>query len=151
MVFSPNGVFGGGGTHMGARGGYGRLVNMALAVGVLLCCSQPAFALRFVSFEVLIDGKAVLETSKGDEGEDADTVWRYLKDLKLRPVKGYRLEADGDDPLKATLKGKVVIDAQYGGRAEVKELKLVREKNSEPWRIAPAEVERTFKVRTKPK
>jgi len=129
----------------------GRLHMIVLAAGSLLCFSPPAFALRFVKFEVSIDGKVVLETSTGDEGEDADTVWRYLKKLELRPVKGYKLEADGGEPLKATLKGKVVIDAPYGGRAEVQELKLVREKDGAPWKVAPAEIERTFKVRTKPK
>jgi hypothetical protein len=100
---------------------------------------------------VSIDGKVVLETSTGDEGEDADTVWRYLKHLELRPVKGYKVKPDGGEPLKATLKGKVVIDALYGGRAEVQDLKLVREKDGAPWKVAPAEIERTFKVRTKPK
>ncbi len=131
--------------------GRGRLVSMALAVGVLLGGSRPAFAVRFVKFDVSIGGTVVLETSTGDTGEDADTVWRYLERLALRPVKGYSVKADNDDPLKATLTGKVVIDAPYGGRAEVQELKLVREKKGAPWKVAPAEVERTFKVRTRPK
>jgi len=121
------------------------------AVGVLLACSQPAFAVRLVRFEIAIDGKVVLATSTGDHGEVADTVWRYLKRLELGPVKGYKVETDSDDPLRATLKGKVVIETFEGGRAEVAELKLVRERDSARWKIDPAEVERTFKSRTMPK
>lgn len=136
---------------MGERRVTRRLRTIVLAAGILPCCSQPAFALRFVKFEVSINGRVVLEASTGDEGKDADTVWRYLKQLELRPVKGYKLEPDGGEPWKATLKGKVVINAPYGGRAEIQELKLVREKDGAPWKVAPAEVERTFKVRTKPK
>jgi hypothetical protein len=124
---------------------------MVLAVGALLCWAQAALAVRYVEFHVFVDGKLVLETSTGDEGADADTVWRYLKGLELRPVKEYKVEADKGDPLKATLTGKVVIDARYGGRAEVKELALVRDKPGKLWKIAPEEVERTFKTRTKPK
>jgi hypothetical protein len=59
-----------------------------------------------------------------------------------------------DNPLQATLKGKVIIELKYGGqswgRAEVSELKLAREKNNARWKVAPAEVERTFKIRKKP-
>ena len=78
-------------------------------------------------------------------------MWRYLKRLELRPVKGSKGEPDSDDPLRATLKGKLTIESRYGGLAEVSELKLVREKDNAPWKVAPAEVERTFKSRTKPK
>ena len=84
----------------------GRLRMVVLAAGILFCPSQPTFALRFVKFEVSIDGKVALETSTGDQGQDADTVWRYLKQLELRPVKGYKLEADGGEPLQATLKAR---------------------------------------------
>ena len=129
-----------------------RLPVLILAAGILLVCSQPAFAVRLVKFTVSIGGKDVLETSTGDDGrQDADTVWRYLKRLELRPVKGSKVEPDSDDPLRATLKGKLTIESRYGGLAEVSELKLVREKDNAPWKVAPAEVERTFKSRTKPK
>jgi hypothetical protein len=126
-----------------------RIPVLILALGALLLCTQPAFAARFVLFEVSIDGKVVLETGRWDEGADADTVWRYLKQ-QLRPVKGYKVEVDSNDPLRATLKGKVIIESGYGGQAEVSELKLVREKDDAPWKIDPTEVERTFKSRNKP-
>lgn len=129
-----------------------RMPVLILAVGALLLCSQPAFAVRLVRFNVWIDGKVALETFTDDTGEvDADTLWRNLKRLKLGTVKEYKVEADSDDPLRATLKGKVIIESVYSGRAEVSELKLVREKDDAAWKIAPAEIERTFKNRKKPK
>jgi hypothetical protein len=110
-------------------------------------------------FSVSIDGKAVLwtdlQTSPGDAVEDADTVWRYLKRLELRPGNRYKVEVDNNDPLRATLRGKLTIREYYGGQdggqAEASELQLVREKDNARWRVAAAEVERTFKSRTKPK
>lgn len=128
----------------------GRLPVPVLALSVFLVSSQSAFAVRLVRFEIIVDRNVVLDTSTGDHAEDADTVWGYLKDLKLRPVKAHRVDPDRGDPLRATLKGKVIIQVDAGGRAEVSELKLVREKEDAPWKIAPAEVERTFKSRHKP-
>jgi hypothetical protein len=121
-----------------------------LAAVALLLCGQPAFAVRLARFTVAIDDKVVLEASTSDTGGDADTIWRSLKGLELQPVKGYKVEAGSDDPLRATLKGKVTIQEVYGGRAEVSELKLVRAKDDAPWTIVPAEVERTLKSRHKP-
>ena len=134
---------------MGADRVTRHLAIIILAASISLGWVQPAFALRYVKFEISIDSRVVLETSQGDNGRaDVDTVWKYLNELELRSVKKYQVEADTDDPLKATLKGKVVIDAPYGGRVEVKELKLVREMVGKQWKVAPAEVERTFKIRT---
>jgi hypothetical protein len=128
---------------------YWSALLLIFAVGAVLVSPQPAFAVRLVRFSVSIDGKVVLETSTADHGEDADTTWRHLKHLYLRPVKGYRVHSD-DGPLRATLKGKVIIQADAGGRAEVTELQLVRDKEDAPWKIAPAEVERTLQSRHKP-
>jgi hypothetical protein len=121
---------------------------LTLALGIFLVSTRFAFAVHLIRFSISIDGKAVLETSTSD-GEDADALWRHLKQLQLRPVKGYNVQPD-DDPLKATLKGKVVIQAAEGGRAEVAELKLVRESEDAAWKIAPGEVEPTLKRRHKP-
>jgi len=52
--------------------------------------------------------------------------------------------------LRATLKGKVVIEADYGGRAEVAELEARPGRDNARWTIDPTEVERTFKSRNKP-
>jgi hypothetical protein len=141
------------------------LPMLVVVVGILLVFSEPAFAENFVKFVVSIDGKVVLVTSTGDEGEGADTVWRYLLTLTFRPVtkedlrsilfkeacvEGYKVEADRGDPLRAMLKGKLLIESADGGRAEVTELKLVRANDSTGWKVAPSEVERTFKSRKKP-
>ena len=77
--------------------------------------------------------------------------WAFLDEVSRLRSQGIKVEPDSDDPLRATLKGKLTIESRYGGLAEVSELKLVREKDNAPWKVAPAEVERTFKSRTKPK
>jgi hypothetical protein len=132
-----------------------RLLLPLVVVTLLVVWSQPAFAARFrgriVRFTVSIDGKVVLEARRIDtRQQNADTVWRYVDRLELRPVRMYKVEADGDDPLRATLKGKVVIQTVYGGRAQVSRLELVRDKKDAPWKLAPAEVERTFVSRETP-
>jgi hypothetical protein len=148
-VAGPGGV--GGNGHPGGNGNEpARVPVLILAVAALLLVVQPAFADRLVRFTVSIDGKVVLKTSTGDAGEDADTVWRYLRRLDLAPVNGYAVGADRDDPLRATLEGKAAIESAEGGRAEVSGLKLVRANAGAPWQVAPAEVERTFKSRNRP-
>ena len=141
-------LFGLEGRHMQQHYKSARWSVLILALGVLLVCGQPALAARLIGFTVSIDGKVVLEANWGDDGDmQGDFVWRQLKEAALWPFKGYKVEADGDDPLRATLKGKVIVQSIYSGRAEVSELKLVREKDNARWKIAPAEVERTLKVR----
>jgi hypothetical protein len=113
--------------------------------------AQPAFAMRLVRFEILLDGKLVLQAFGGDNGNsDADTLWRKLKGNKLEPVREFTVAADANDPLRGTLKGKIVVQEMYGGRAEVDELQLVRDKPDAQWTIAPAEIDRTLKSRHKP-
>jgi hypothetical protein len=77
-----------------------------------------------------------------------------LKTLELRPINRYKLDADDDDPLSVTMKGKLSIHAYYaghdGGNADIKELKLVRDAENGRWRIDADEVERTSKIRSKP-
>ncbi len=46
--------------------------------------------------------------------------------------------------LSRALKGKVVVASDVGGRAEVAQLQLVRDKESDPWSVAASEVERTL-------
>ena len=130
---------------------FARLLVLILALGVVLVSSRPGFAARHVPIAVSIGGKVVIKSGGWDNGRaDADTVWRYLKDLKLQPMSGFGVEPDREDPLRATLKGDVVIDVRYGGRAEITELNLIRANEDVPWQIAPAEVERTLRSRHKP-
>jgi hypothetical protein len=109
-----------------------------------------ALRLRGVDKAELATG---LQTRTGDTGDDPDNVWRDLKRLNIVPITRYKVEADRADPLQATLKGDVIIDLRYAGqswgRAEVSELKLVRETPNARWKVAAEEVERTFRIRKK--
>src|SRR5579864_2188868 len=104
-------------------------------LGVFLMLSSPVFAARpLPRFEVWVDGKPALTAFGGRRGEDADTLWQHLKEVEfgpanagLRKLPPYRVEADADDPLRARLQGKIIIYVEEGGRADVSELKLVRQ------------------------
>ncbi|HEV8002054.1 MAG TPA: hypothetical protein VGP63_19355 [Planctomycetaceae bacterium] len=124
---------------------------LVLALGVVVAAGTQAFAARYVPISISINGKIVMKSGTGDNGSPGpDVVWRYLKNAKLESVKGFSLEPDRDDPLRATLSGNVVLDVAYAGRADVAQLKLVRAAEDGPWQVAPAEIERTFKSRHKP-
>jgi hypothetical protein len=128
-----------------------RLPLLICVLGIVHVSSGPVFAARHVPIAISVNGKVVMKAGTGDNGSpDADTVWGYLKDAQLQPIKGFSVEPDREEPLKATLKGDCIIDVTYAGRAEVSELKLVRPNEDSPWQVAPAEVERTFKIRHKP-
>ncbi len=130
---------------------FARLLVLILALGIVLVSGRPGFAARYVPIAVSIGGKVVIKSGRWDNGRvGADTVWRHLNELKLQPISGFSVEADREDSLRATLKGDVVVDVRYGGRAEVTELKLIRANEDAPWQIAPAEVERTLRSRHKP-
>ena len=120
-----------------------------LAVGVFLVASQFAVAVRYVNYEVSMDGKVVMKTSTWDNGHpDADSVWRVWMVYCSKKSKALR-RSQMQMTRYATLKGNVVIQTAYGGRAEVTQLQLVKESEFAPWKIDPAEVERTLKSRHK--
>jgi hypothetical protein len=133
------------------------LVQIA-AVLAYLMLSGYAFAARpLPRFEVWVDGKPALKTFGGRRGDTADRLWLCLKKVGFEQVTAgvrrlppYRVEADSNDPLRATLKGKIVVTVEEGGRAEVSELSLIREDDNARWMIAPEDVERTLKSRHKP-
>jgi hypothetical protein len=117
------------------------------ALGVLLVSSSAVFAARLVRFQVSVDGKVVMQMSTGDNGSpDADAVWRELTRLELKEVNGFEVQPNRDNELRATLKGNVVVECVYAGRADLRELQLVKESEFAPWKIDPADVERTFKT-----
>ena len=135
-----------------------RLENVTVQFDETVALDRVNFSLAEGETKIILgaagSGKTVLlnaTTSPWAFGEDADAVWRNLRRVELRPFQQNKVEADRDDPLRATLRGKVVIQASYGGQAEVSQLKLVREKDNAWWKIDPAEIERTFKSRSKPK
>jgi hypothetical protein len=113
-------------------------------------------------FVVSIDGNEQLatglQTRSGPLADDPNNVWQDLKRLKIVPIQRYVVAPDENNPLHATLKGtpkgNVVIELKYdgqpSGRADVSELKLVRERPNAPWKVDPAEVERTLARREVP-
>jgi hypothetical protein len=120
--------------------------------------SGAAFAARpLPRFNVSVDGKPALKAFGGRRGDSGDGLWLSLKQVRFEPVitgppkfPPYRVEADQDDPLRATLKGAIVITVEEGGRAEVSELRLTRENENARWMIAPEDVDRTLQTRHKP-
>jgi hypothetical protein len=51
----------------------------------ILAVQGEALAKRYVRFEVMLDEKVVRVGQAGDDGEDADVVWNYLRELPLKP------------------------------------------------------------------
>jgi hypothetical protein len=136
------------------------VISIVAAACISLFWPGTAHARRLVEFEILLDGKLILRAHWGDEGEGPDIVWGYLKTLKFklpekeyirekeRPAKDFTVAPDKNDPLRATLKGKIRIFARYGGDVTVNTLELVRDKkDSQEWRLSAKEVERTKKLR----
>jgi hypothetical protein len=120
---------------------------------VVLCLSltlpvtaraQPAFTLRAA---VLVDGQLALSgTAEGTENPTAAVVWRYLADLRLRSEPGVVVPADPGDPLKATLRGDILVHLQYTGQPDrevrVRELRLTRRTPDGDWSLDLDEVRR---------
>jgi hypothetical protein len=124
---------------------------MILTLGLTLVSGGRCFAARYVPITISVNGHAVLKGGMSDNGEaDADEIWRHLQNAKLEPIGEYRVDRDPRDPLRASLRGKVVLEVAYAGRAELSELKLIRASEFATWKVAPDEIERTFETRHKP-
>jgi len=75
---------------------------------------------------------------------------KFLRDDSARHAAGLRpqrepfvIEPDADQPLQATLKGKIKVEGRYSYTREVSSLRLVRKSETEShWQIAPEEVDR---------
>jgi hypothetical protein len=128
-----------------------RWSSIILAVGIALVSGGRCLAARYVPITVSVNGRAILKGGTGDNGAaDPDLVWRYLKNAKLQPIGEFGVEHDPQDRSRATLTGTIVLEVAYAGRADVSELKLIRADDGASWRVAPDEIERTFKTRHKP-
>jgi hypothetical protein len=156
-----------------------------------LLSAKPAHAVRLVEFRIYLDGKNILITSFGDNGNtDKDGLWDHLKKLSLRTPDesdlrrnmtaaeraklladdvqrekelklGHRvapqtkaqpfvIKPDADDPLQATLKGKIKVEGRYSYTREVPSLRLVRKSETDnQWQIAPEEVDRMRSLKAK--
>jgi hypothetical protein len=120
------------------------VVPLVLAASALAPAS--ALADRVVSIVIEVDGKPYLGGAAGDSGHPSNAaVWRYLAVRELEPREGVTITPDPADPLKATLRGKIVVDVRYGGKAEVEELRLVRRSPDAGWTVAEDDVERMAK------
>jgi len=118
-----------------------RFLVAALA---FLAMPHSADAARLVHIRIELDGKTLLEGDTADSGYPPPAaVWRYLSSTALEAAKdGASIPTDPADPLKATLTGKIHIDVQYGGKADVTELHLVRRAANVGWAVAEEDVER---------
>jgi hypothetical protein len=120
----------------------------------LLFASQACAARVITATILLVDGRVEISTETKDDGAaNQDQVWEYLKTLEFpgssgHGGKGIEIVPDKGNPLQATLKGTIRVAIQYGGVAEVTELRLVRKsKDSSSWRIHSRDVDALAKKR----
>lgn len=124
-----------------------RAIGAALG-GVALLSASGAAAMRYVEFNILLGGRRVLRASMGDSGhEDSDTVRRYLKRLPLRSLDGYAVKPDPGQPLRATLRGKLRIEASGVEEVTLSSLRLVRSSAAAKWRIDPRDIDHSSRRR----
>lgn len=116
-------------------------LRVAFICGLLLAnTAAPAYAARLVRISVEQDGKLILESHSGDDGfETPYLVWRQLKGAQLTPVNGFSLAPDPGEADSAVLRGRIIVDVQYGDRVETNELPLVLAAGK--WHVEPAWVE----------
>lgn len=106
-------------------------------------------------FRISIAGEPTLwtkqTTRRGPKADTPDNVWAQLK---RQTIYGKKIDPNSKDPLRATLKGGVVIKLVYAdeswGQVEVRQLKLSREKPNTLWKVDPEEFEQLLESRTTP-
>jgi hypothetical protein len=129
-----------------------RLAVSLLGVWLWLAMGNSAFAARLLSATVELNGQTVLHSQYQDDDfwgapPGAATVWRYLGKEPLWVEKGAQLHADAADPLRAKLRGNLVIRLQHVDRliveAKAADLTLIRAgPSSDKWFLPAEEVER---------
>jgi uncharacterized protein (TIGR03067 family) len=93
---------------------------------------------RTIGISIKVDGKLHLMGSSPDNGfRPARWVWLYLLSTELKPVEGVHVSPEPSDPLKATLQGRIVIEVEHTGKAEIKELRLIRRTADAGWTVDP--------------
>jgi hypothetical protein len=120
--------------------------------------AREAHAMRYVKVVVSVDGKPILESSRGDRGDqDADEVWGYLKQLTFKPTEEFAAAQRGtktvalESMAPVGQNGEIVIDMPYGGRAQTRHLKLIRVSRDDAgreWKLDPEECDRLYDTRT---
>jgi hypothetical protein len=110
------------------------------------------FAARLLSATVELNGQMVLRTAYEDDDfwgspPGAATVWRYLGKERLWVEKEAQVCAGAAHPLRAKLRGTLIIRLQHVDRliveAKAAELTLIRaDPSSDKWFLPAEEVER---------
>jgi glycerophosphoryl diester phosphodiesterase len=120
---------------------------------LVLWCAAPAGAVRVVTFEIVQEGDVVLEATTGDQGEDPDAVWDYLRFLCFRPPDRADAPPEAQPLEPLTLRGQLELRARYGGRIRVDRLRLVPCPDQERgvWKLHPADYLQTFRLRSMPR
>jgi hypothetical protein len=127
-----------------------------LAVWLWLALGSSAFAARLLGATVQLNGQTVLQSKyQDDDFWGAPTVWRYLGKEPLLVEKGAQVQADVADPLRAKLRGSLVIRIQHVDRliveAKAGELTLIRaDPSSDKWFLPAEEVERLAQANSIP-
>jgi hypothetical protein len=118
---------------------------------------ERTFATRHKPFDfrIWIAGQPTLWTKqrfrRGPKADTADNVWA---ELKRTTIYGKEIPPNSNNPLRASLKGGVVIKLTYAdeswGKVEVPQLKLTRDKPNQLWKVDPAQFEELLESRTMP-
>lgn len=125
---------------------------------VIISAAEPIPA-RLVRVRVIMEGRTVLEGSTSDDGRvDADGVWDYLHEVKLKPTDAFKdltIAADGKD---TTLENSgapgqqrtLEVYVAYGGKAFPRSIRIIRipkDRFGKEWRIDGKDVDRMFDSR----
>jgi hypothetical protein len=96
-----------------------------------------------------LKGAAVLRGQIRDvERPPTDELWKMLETLSFSPTKDGKDMADPKSVEQTTLKGELRVKVNGAGEVDLKELRLVRNKNNaEAWVIAPEDFTRILKMR----
>src|SRR5215218_5637702 len=99
-----------------------------LALLALAAAPADVSAARILKYSVSVDGRERLWGDGADNGQAApEIVWRRLATTPLSPADGADpITPDAADPLRATLRGNIVVEVTTAGKAQTGELRLIR-------------------------
>lgn len=125
----------------------------AMLVVALLGSTQHAQAARLVKIRVYVDEVVILEGSTSDDGSpDADKVWNYLREVRLKPTNHFEKFVDkfttNDDSIELNATGNISV--AYGGQKVFKKAvftKSTDEKGVAQYRLDPELIEKWFDSR----
>ena len=116
----------------------------AALVALVALAAAPADvrAERTLKFTVSINGELRLTGDGADNGQaPQEVVWRRLATTPLHPVEGTEpIPADPANPLRAFVRGNILVEVSTAGRAQASELRLIRSTPTSGWTVAPEDV-----------